>query len=248
VVDLLKSSLIAAPHGFPTREGGVSKDPFSSLNASFTVGDEPNAVAENLRRLELAAQVKAGNLITVTQVHGDTVVEAVVGAATPMEADGLWTEEPGVAVGIRTADCVPILLADPIGRRVAAVHAGWRGVIGDVLGRALSALRARGTRLENLRMAIGPCARACCFEVDGDLPQQFAKTFGPEVVVAIPGRQRVHLDLPLSLARSAASAGLLESQVEVIPHCTMCEGRFFSHRRQKGLTGRHLSFITCKFP
>lgn len=247
MLTLVRSALLTAPHGFPTRHGGVSEGPFGTLNASATVGDLPAAVAENLRRLAEAAEVDTEALVTASQVHGTTVVRATSSGPRGAEADALWTEEPEVAVGVRTADCVPLLLEDPIGRRVAAVHAGWRGVLDGVLARTLEALERAGTRCEDVRLAIGPCARACCFEVDGDLPARFADAFGPGVVVRLPGKAKVHLDLPQALRLAALAYGVPEGQVEVLPGCTMCDARFYSHRRDRGVTGRHLSFITCRF-
>jgi len=250
-MELITSALIRAPHGFPTREGGVSVGAFASLNAAVSVGDERAHVEENLRRLAQAAQVDLSRLLTVSQVHGDRVLQARPGGAPGVvspplgEADALWTQEPGVAVGIRTADCLPILLEDPVGRRVAAAHAGWRGVLSEIAARTLEALEAAGSRAGDLRVAIGPCIQRCCFEVDGELPERFERAFGAEVVVRVPGKEKRHLDLPLAVRRTLVRAGVPEVQVEAIAACTSCDRRFFSHRRDRGVTGRHLSFITC---
>lgn len=224
---------------------------FASLNAALTVGDERAHVEENLRRLAAAAQVDVSRLATVSQVHGDRVLQARGGGASgalspPLgEADALWTQEPGVAVGIRTADCLPMLLEDPVGRRVAAAHAGWRGVIAEIAARTVEALQAAGSRAGDLRVAIGPCIQRCCFEVDGELPERFERAFGAEVVVRVPGKAKRHLDLPLAVRRTLVRAGVPEAQVAVVAACTCCERRFFSHRRERGVTGRHLSFIRC---
>jgi YfiH family protein len=237
---LLTSRRLSVPHGFSTRAGGVSVGPFASLNAGAGVGDDPLAVAENLARLVRAA---GGPIATAKQVHGAEVVRTS-GPGIEAMADALWTDEPGGSVGVRTADCVPILIEDPGGRRVAAVHAGWRGVAARVVERAVAALVKEGARASELKVALGPCIQRCCFEVSGDLPERFAAAFGPEVVVAsAPGSR--HLDLPLALVRSLAEAGVLASQIDVLGHCTSCDPRFFSHRRDRGVTGRHLSFITC---
>jgi polyphenol oxidase len=250
-VELLTSALLRSPHGFPTREGGVSVGPFRSLNSSTASGDDPQAVAENLRRLAAAAHVALGSLATVSQVHGVALIEAVAPrdplvANPPLaEADAIWSRTPGVAVGVKTADCVPLLLEDRAGGRVAAVHAGWRGVIGRIAEVAVAALLADGARRENLRVAIGPCIQRCCFEVDGDLPDRFATAFGQAVVVPVEGKAKVHLDLPLALRRSLEGLGVSPSHIDSRSECTVCDSRFFSHRRDRGLSGRHLSFITC---
>jgi YfiH family protein len=249
-VELIRSRVLVSRHGFPTREGGVSQGPFASLNAAVSVGDERALVDENLRRLARAAEVAPGLLLTVSQVHSDVVVEAKGGggdAITPplAEADALWTDRVGVAVGVRTADCLPVLLEDRAGGRVAAVHAGWRGVYSRIAKGAVEAMVAHGSRVEDLYAAVGPCIQRCCFEVDGDLPERFAERFGPEVVVSVEGKARRHLDLPRAVRGSLLELGLPADHVDVLPHCTHCDLRFFSHRRSSGLTGRHLSFIAC---
>jgi hypothetical protein len=163
-----------------------------------------------------------------------------------VEADALWTDEPGVSVGVRTADCVPVLIEDWASGRVAAVHAGWRGVLAGVTSRAVDALVAAGSARDDLRAAVGPCIQRCCYEVDGDLPARFARAHGDAVVVAVPGRERAHLDLPLALVGELERAGVAGARVAVLRHCTHCDARFFSHRRDRGVTGRHLSFISCQ--
>jgi YfiH family protein len=245
-VELIRSSLIRSPHGFPTRAGGVSKGPFASLNASTSVGDDAADVAENLRRLASALDAEERQVITVHQVHGTAVLEATAaGQGVLGEADALLTRTAGLVVGVKTADCLPILIEDRASGAVAAVHAGWRGVIGEIVLRALERLRERGAGLEALRVALGPAIQACCFEVDGDLPARFERAFGADVVVPQPGKARVHLDLGLAVRRSLERAGLPPAHVDVLPQCTRCDERFFSHRRDQGLTGRHLSLIRC---
>jgi YfiH family protein len=237
----------------------VSAAPFDSLNSSFSVGDDPAAVTENLNRLAARAGVEPSRLHVVKQVHGDRVVEAVK-AGPDTEADALWTDLPGTAVGVRTADCLPILIEDPRGR-VAAVHAGWRGVIAGIAARTIEQLVECGGRIAELKIAIGPCIQRCCFEVDGDLPERFEAAFGASVIhrpgsdAALSGatsnaagKQRVHLDLPRAVQQTLAKLGVPEGHVVALPHCTMCDGRFFSHRRERGITGRHLSFISCSAP
>ncbi|ATB47340.1 multicopper polyphenol oxidase [Corallococcus macrosporus DSM 14697] len=146
----LTSSLLPVPHGFTTRAGGCSEGPYASLNLGFSVGDERARVEENHRRLAQAAGAPLEALSRVSQVHGDRVVEARSGEGaqglrpTEGEADGLWTRTPGSWVAVGTADCVPVLLVDPEGRGVAAVHSGWRGTDADISARAVEALVARG--------------------------------------------------------------------------------------------------------
>src|SRR5271165_3406173 len=134
----LTSSLLEVRHGFSLRAGGVSEGPFASLNLGEAVGDSPAHVQENLRRLARAAELSPQQLATVRQVHGDRVVRAAPGGQEP--ADGLWTDGgTDLWVGVKSADCVPVLLASADGRCVAAVHSGWRGTAVRVAARAVEA-------------------------------------------------------------------------------------------------------------
>ncbi len=245
---ILTSPLLPVPHGFPTRLGGVSQGPYSSLNCALKTEDDPAAVAQNHELLAKQAGVAVSQLRTAVQVHGIDLLEAT--AAVPAvrpDADAVWTELAGLAVGVRTADCIPVLIADVRQKRVAAAHAGWRGVIGNITVKTIQALQGRGSQLSDIRVAIGPAIQKCCFEVDGDLPSRFAAAFGPDVVVSVEGKQKKHLDLSLAVQRSLQAHGLAEAQIHVLPECTHCDSRFFSHRRDHGVTGRHLSFISHAF-
>ncbi len=220
----------------------MSQKPYDSLNSSLVVGDVESAVTQNLSLLAKAAGVEPARLRSVKQVHGARVVEAK-DSTFDTEADAIWTDVPGTAVGVRTADCLPVLIEDPKGR-VAAVHAGWRGVISEIVARTIEIFVASGGKASELRVAIGPCIQRCCFEVDGDLPARFVSAFGEDVLVR--GKEKPHLDLPLAVQKTLAKAGVPSSHVVTLTQCTMCDPRFFSHRRDRGVTGRHLSFITCR--
>ena len=242
-VELIRSSLIQSPHAFPTRAGGVSIGAFASLNTSTTVGDEPSNVAQNLERLAAAFGAAPSQLVTVHQVHGLAVLEAIgAGQGVLGEADAVFTRAQGLVVGVKTADCLPILIEDRKTGQVAAVHAGWRGVIGEIVLRAIERM---GVEPAGLHVALGPAIQACCFEVDGDLPAKFAAAFGDGVVRPQPGKSRVHLDLSWAVSESLSRAGVPSSHVDVLPHCTRCDPRFFSYRRDEGRTGRQLSVIQC---
>lgn len=243
-MELLTSAVITAPHGFSTRRGGRSRGLFAQSNCSFSVGDQGSDVQANLSALALAAQVAPGNLMTATQVHGVAVIDAPpanqVRSFEPLaEADGLIARHANTAVGVRTADCLPILIEAGQGA-VAAVHAGWRGVLDDIVSVAVKRLGPGP-----LSVAIGPCIRACCFEVDLALAQRFAQRFGPSVVVPVLGREKPHLDLPRAVRNRLVELGVSHQRIDVGWVCTMCDARFFSHRRDAGVTGRQLSFITA---
>ena len=224
----------------------MSEGPFASLNLSATVGDVRERVEENLRRLCEAGRV--GGIVTVSQVHGDRVVDAppeAVDALTPVgEADALWTATPGQAVGVRTADCVPILLVDPDQRQVAAVHSGWRGTQARIAARTVERLVRGGARPERLLAVIGPCIRGCCYAVSEGLAGTFERDFGEGATVRGQGQPR--LELVFAVDQTLRAAGVRD--VELLAPCTHCDpDRFFSHRRDRGVTGRHLSFVACAF-
>ncbi len=245
------SRLLPVPHGFATRLGGVSEGPYASLNLGFSVDDLPERVEENLRRLAEAVGAPLDTLHRLNQVHGDRVLEAGgegSGVLRPAEgeADALWTARPGHWVAVGTADCVPVLLVDPDGRRVAAVHSGWRGTEARIVARAVETLVARGSRPERLLAAVGPSIRRCCYVVSEELAARFSALFGPEVVAREGGAPR--LDLARAVRDTLLGSGLGEAGIDVLPHCTACdEGRFFSHRRDSGRTGRHLNFVVHQF-
>ncbi len=226
-------------HGFTLRSGGVSEGKRASLDLG-PAGDVAPDVRENRSRLARAAGFPADRLVLAEQVHGTTVVRGRPGELS--EADALWTDAAGTWVGIRTADCVPLLLATEDGSRVAAVHSGWRGTVGRIAEEAVATLAREGAAPASLRAAIGPSIGACCYEVSEDLALRFAGAFGAEVVQR--KGPRPHLDLRLAVRRSLIRAGLHDAHIEDVPGCNACEPeRFFSHRRDQGGTGRHLAFI-----
>jgi YfiH family protein len=226
-------------HGFTLRSGGVSEGKRASLDLG-PAGDVAPDVRENRARLARAAGFPTEGLVLAEQVHGTTVVRGRPGEVP--EADALWTDAAGTWIGIRTADCVPLLLATPDGTRVAAVHSGWRGTVGRIAGEAVATLGREGVAPGTLRAAIGPSIGACCYEVSEDLALRFAEAFGADVVQR--KGPRPHLDLRLAVRRTLIQAGLTDAHIEDVPGCNACEpARFFSHRRDQGGTGRHLAFI-----
>lgn len=239
---IFQSALLAAfPHGFTTRDGGVSDPPYDTLNLGGLVGDDPARVSENWRRLERATGL---GFARVHQVHGARVVRAVAPGAPRHEADAVLSATEGVAACVSVADCVPVLLADPISGAVAAVHAGWRGTLARAGAAAVAALaREVGARAANLLAAVGPSIGPCCYEVSEDLHVRFEHEIGAAAVAAAAdGRPRI--DLWRANARVLVEAGVPEGRIEVLGRCTSCErGLFFSHRRDAGRTGRQMAFI-----
>lgn len=199
------------------------------LGEGFTHGFSTRAAGEEL--------IGTLSRAAARQVHGDRVLW-VHGERDPTreEADALATAEKR-PVAVRTADCVPILLADRRGGRVAAVHAGWRGSRARIVERAVEALEAAGARREDLLAAIGPCIGRCCYEVSEELVEAFAADFGPAV------RKGRHLDLGLVNAISLLAAGLGPTQIHTLEICTFCDERFHSFRREGEAAGRQFSYI-----
>lgn len=239
------SKFLTVPHGFSTRHGGVSEGPFSSLNLGGNVGDTPEAVAANFTALAAAAGLPVDRLFTMSQVHGDGVLKvegAPRGPGIPEgEADALWTESQRAWLGVKTADCVPILIQDAGGTRVAAVHSGWKGTVAEIVRRVVERLVCEGAEASGLRAAVGPSIQVCCYEVSAELAERFERQFGPGVV---KGRK---LDLTRAVRATLEAAGVPAENIDVLPRCTACEpGDFFSHRRDGGRTGRHLSFISTR--
>lgn len=226
-------------HGFTLRSGGVSEGKRSTLDLG-PASDASADVHENRARLARAVGLPPDRLVLAEQVHGSTVVRASPGSVP--EADALWTDAGDTWIGIRTADCVPVLLCSEDGSRVAAVHSGWRGTAARIAEAAVAELGRAGATARTLRAAIGPAIGVCCYEVSEDLAARFADAFGPEVVRREEGRPR--LDLRLAVRRTLTAAGVPEAHIEDVPGCNACDAaRFFSHRRDRGGTGRHLAFI-----
>jgi hypothetical protein len=236
-------------HGFSTRKGGVSRAPFDSLNLAAARGDDPEHVAENQRRFAAAVGYDAARLFTVSQVHGSHVHEISEqdepDSVRSMQGDAL-VAPAGAAIGIRTADCVPVLLVDPKTRHVAAAHAGWRGVIAGVVPAALSKLARRaGAQPAQLRAAMFPHIRRCCFEVDDALAEQLAAAgsgAGASVFQVAAGKPYVALDVIVRAQLKAA--GMPESNIDDVSGCTCCDlERFFSYRRDGAKTGLHFAVV-----
>ncbi|MCC6348156.1 MAG: laccase domain-containing protein [Candidatus Eisenbacteria bacterium] len=217
---------------FSTRRGGISAPPFDSLNLGRSTRDTPGAVTENRARLLVSLGLAPERLATAGQVHGVRVVE-VAEPGHQSECDALVTRVPRLALAVTTADCMSLLYVAPGG--VASAHAGWRGTADGMPGAVLSALCAcAGCRPEHVQVHIGPCIRACCYEVGVEVASRF-----PSAAVQARDDSRPHLDLPLAARRQLESAGVRPEAVFDTGACTACEPFwYFSHRRDSGRTGR----------
>ncbi|MFN8637762.1 MAG: peptidoglycan editing factor PgeF [Chloroflexota bacterium] len=225
------ASFAGVQHGVSTRAGGVSVGPYSSLNLGMSVGDEPDAVAENKARLAGALGFAADRMVTTPQVHGNGVLVVdrhTAPDALQTRADILVTREPGFLLMQRFADCVPLLLWDEPAGVVGVAHAGWRGTVLDVAGRFVEAAAELGGSPATLRAAIGPSIGPCCFEVGEEVVAQFPDVGGAS---STGSRGRPHLDLWELNRRQFVAAGVPADRVEVAGACTRCQPEtFFSHR------------------
>ncbi len=217
---------------FTTRVGGVSEDDFESLNLGILTDDDPGRVVENRRRVCAEVGADAETATMAWQVHGGAVTEAtprgILERTTFDQCDGLWTDRPGQAMALVTADCYPVALARTTdrGRGLCVLHVGWRGLLEGIVESGVEALGPGP-----LRAIVGPGIGPCCYEVGEEVAQPFRERFGEGVVV---GR---NLDLAGATEQALREAGV--ESIERTGHCTACEPElFFSHRRDRGRTGR----------
>ncbi len=225
------TALDRVPHGFLSRRGGISQGHVAGLNVGWGSGDDRERIAEN-RRLAVAAVLPGARLVTVHQVHS---AEVVVAGDWPEDdrphADGLVSDRPGVLLGVLTADCAPVLLADREAGVVGAAHAGWRGALAGVGEATVEAMERLGARRTSIAAAIGPCIGARNYEVDEDFRRRLA--------AAAPDNDRFfgdgpagkpHFDLEAYVAARLAAAGV--RRVEALGLDTYGDpGRFYSYRR-----------------
>ncbi len=266
-------------HGFSTRKDGASRaycgeDAEGELNLGFTAEDERETVAGNRRLLAKAVTGCAATpLVTLSQFHSNLVVRVSTEDALrerPRKADGLMTSEPGLLLGIQTADCIPVLVADRKRRAVAAFHAGWRGTVKRIVETGVGRMRLEfGSRTEDLLAAIGPGIGACCYAVGEEVLSSFESQFSyaralfREVADAdavrtkypmlfltqrAPGHSPIgpslHLDLVEANRKQLLDAGLRARAIKVVGGCTSCQPElFFSHRASRGHAGRMMSVI-----
>jgi YfiH family protein len=237
-------------HGFFTRQGGVSTGLYASLNGGIGSRDDAANVVQNRARMATALAVAPDHLVTAYQVHSPDVIVAETPwtAAERPRADAIVTRVPALAVGVTTADCGPILLADPQAGVVAAVHAGWRGALAGVVEATLAAMERLGAVRDNIRAALGPMISQASYEVGPDLIARFAaEDRGSECFFA-PTTRTGHalFDLPGYIAARLKRAGI--RHVEDLGLCTYADPvRFYSFRRTTHRAepdyGRHISAI-----
>ncbi len=249
------ASLNALPgirHAFFTREGGVSEGFYASLNGGVGSRDVPAHVAENRTRMARAVGVEPANFLTCFQIHSPDVV-VVDGprhwdAQTRPRADALVTATPDIAIGVSTADCGPVLFADPQAAVVGAAHAGWRGALSGVLEATIAAMEKLGAKRERIAAALGPMISQKNYEVGADMIEKFVGQDRDYTVFFAPGAREGHaqFDLPGFIAARLRKAGL--GRIEDLAICTYGNPeRLYSYRRSthrgEADYGRHINAI-----
>ena len=246
--EALTSPAIPMRHGFFTRRGGVSTGPFASLNCSLSGADAPEAVAANRAAVARTLGATPDRLVGLSQVHGAevAVVHAPWAQGAGPRADALVTRQPGIALGIVTADCTPVLFADPAAGVIGAVHAGWRGALAGVLEATLEAMIQLGATRSAISAAIGPCIRQPSYEVGPDLRDAILAHGPAHARFFAAGARPDRWQFDLAGYCAAHLAGL--AQLDILGADTAAEPRrFFSHRRRTlaggGPIGHQISAI-----
>lgn len=235
-------------HAFFTRLGGASEGPFHSLSFSTAVGDAPDRVEENLRRAGQLLGVASERILYQSQVHGRQArfFQAAVARdqVISLEGDALGGSDPHTAYGVRSADCVPVLLADARSGAVMAVHAGWRGVVCGAVEAGVACLLEHAARGAELLAAIGPHISRAAFEVSEDVAAELAASCPVEGAVTREVGAKPHVDLRFIVTQKLLALGLNEASIDQVGGCTWSEPeRYFSFRRDGKVSGRHLSAI-----
>lgn len=223
-----------------TRHGGVSKAPYTSLNLGLNTGDAPEAVSENRRRFFEAIGTSELQVAGGYQVHG-TGIKVVETPGSYDGYDAFVTGVPGIFLCVTIADCVPVLIYDPVKKAVAAIHAGWRGTVGEIALKTIDCLvETFGTEPSDCIAYIGTSISYDCFEVSAEVANEFDG--GLKRPGELPGKYMV--DLKEANRRQLLRAGLKEEFTEVSSYCTAADNtRFFSHRKEGGKTGRMLAVV-----
>jgi YfiH family protein len=242
------------PHAFSTRLGGISPKPFDSLNLGNPNGceiqDDYDRIGMNYQLLQEAIGCGDRKLFRVHQVHGNGVVmihphDAV---SDSIKSDAIVTLDPDRMLSVRVADCVPILIASRDGTCVAAIHAGWRGVIARIVSSAIASMLASlpGTKANHFVAAIGPCIGGEVYEVGEEVMNAFREAFADKAPIRAGSNGKGFVDLRAAIRLQLVDMGLDEGRIDTADRCTFRDAdEFFSHRRDNGLTGRMAALIGC---
>lgn len=244
----LAANLVA---GFSTRNGGISRPPFNSLNLGTETEDQSTNVEGNRATFTRAFNLSPHQLLTVKQVHGDDVL--LIDQENPdlchfldLKVDAIVTNQPGIMIGILTADCLPILIWHEEKKIAAVIHAGWRGAANGLIAKVIQTIHATfDCPAAELHAAIGPGIGAHNYEVDRPVRDAFRQGTGFWNEISKETKlAHWQLNIPLSCQLQLEQSGLKPQHIEVAKQCTCCHPElFFSHRRDNGVTGRQIGFI-----
>lgn len=241
---------LGVTHGISTRFGGVSSQPFHSLNLALHTGDEEEKVIENRRRFCQSVGIEADHIITAEQTHGEQVALVTEkhlgqGAKKYIESirntDALITNIPNVPLMLFFADCVPVLIVDPVHKAIGLAHAGWKGTVAHIGQKTVLAMQTHfGTNPQDCLVGIAPSIGPCCYEVDGAVIKALQGTFSNwEQLVQPSGDNKWKLDLWQANCHQLKEIGVLSHNIFISKVCTECNHElFFSYRADHGSTGR----------
>jgi polyphenol oxidase len=241
--------------GITTKNNGVSKSPFTSLNMGLHVGDQEADVIQNRQLLAAEIQFPLANWVLGEQVHGTEIAvvskeDAGRGSKSLSDSipsvDGLITNEPGLLLAAFFADCVPLYFFDTNTGWIGMAHAGWRGTVGDMAGKMIAALCSQGADSANIEAMIGPCISKQKYEVDDRIFRQIPERFREEVLTANGESDKYYLDLQALNRLYLLDAGVKDEHIKTAPFCTYEMPEFYSHRQDQGKTGRMIGFIGMK--
>jgi hypothetical protein len=242
-------------HAFCTRFGGVSQGPYRSLNFDPNGGDSRENIEQNKEILGEALEVDPKSIFLANQVHGDQVLVLEEkpkdnGDQYPyLDFDAIITHIKGLAIGVLTADCLPIMLYDPVEEVIGIIHSGWRGSCLNIAGSVIQKLKKTyGVKLKNLLVGIGPCIGDCCYEVDLKVVRSLKNTTSRWKDFMKPVRtNKYYMDLVGLNIYQLVKAGVPQENIVRVNACTCCNSKiFFSHRAHRGRTGRQLNFIQLR--
>lgn len=237
-------------HAFLGRTGGVSAPPFDTLNFDARDTDAPANIAKNRELLSKALDIPVNRLVLLNQVHGDQVLRVDKGYDNSVlrDFDAVMTNVSGIPIGIMTADCLPVLIYDPVNKAIGASHAGWKGTVKSIAAKTILEMkRAYGTNPEDIIAALGPYIGLCCYSVKENVADEFMAEFGKHLSYFHDTGKDIRLDIGMANVSQLLSIGVLKENIGFQPVCTSCNNKlFFSYRKDGGRTGRQISFIMLR--
>lgn len=254
-INLIKSPIITCKHAFSTRTGGISTGIYDSLNLGKKTGDDPQNIKKNWELFGEATGIPTEKIVCAKQVHGSTVLIAdkkdmysPAYTGEWQEADGFVTDKKDVPLAVFTADCVPLLLFEPKAKVIGAIHCGWRSTVADIEAQAINQMQKLGANPSEIRAAIGPSIKKCCFETGKEIPEQIDALLNGQsdglYEIKDKAKEKYFVDLPGAVYRRLLQLGLKKENISQSELCTMCHPElFWSHRYTNGKRGCQANII-----